>query len=310
MKYTSYKNHPILYFDMGYNAAPFSMKYQFTNDIDKVKYRHNFKSMLGIGFAYKWFSIRLGAALVGNVRPISRYGKANYYDIGINFTIKKTYSEIDFRSYLGYVVKDSKDWDTTYNDLKPNDVDQQLASYNIAMSMWYFDNEHFKIDPFNGIKGRYNRPVTTWYLAGRFDVYGITNQNGTSIVPLQLIDSTNTKTGASALTAGDFGVIPGIGHANRFGNWQYGAMFAFGPRIQGKTYSVNGASTTLLGIVPRYDLKLIAGYNVPKFFAILSFELDNKSIVFQKFKYHQTYYRMRLSVGYHFKEKAKKKPKN
>lgn len=302
LKYTSYKNQPIFYLDIGYNAAPFSMKYPFTNQIDKVKYRHNFKTMLGFGFSYKWFSVRLGAALVGDVRPISRYGQANYVDLGVNFSIKKTYSEIDFRSYSGYVIKDSKNWDSTYNDLRPNDTEQSIASYNVAFSMWYFDNKNFKMDPFNGIKGRYNKPVTTWYLAGRFDVFGLNNQNG-SIVPVQLIDSTNTKTGSSGLNAVDVGVIPGIGHSNRFRNWQYGAMFAFGPRIQSKSYHVNGQNTSLLGMVFRYDIKLVAGYNVPRFFALLSVDFDNKSISFQEFKYQQSFYRMRLSVGWRFNTK-------
>lgn len=302
LKYTSYKNQPIFYLDIGYNAAPSSIKYPFTNEIDKIKFRHNFKTMLGFGFSYKWFSVRLGAALVGDVRPVSRYGKANYIDLGINFSIKKTYSEIDFRNYTGYVIKDARNWDTTFHDLRPNDTEQLIGSYNIAFSMWYFDNKNFKMDPFNGIKGRYNKPVTTWYLAGRFDVYGLNDQVG-SIVPSQLIDTTNTKTGASGLNAVDIGVIPGVGHSNRHKKFQYGAMLAFGPRIQSKTYTVNGQNTNLLGIVLRYDIKLVAGYNVPKFFALLSVDFDNKSIAFNDFKYQQSFYRMRLSVGWRFNTK-------
>lgn len=304
--YISYKENPILYLDLGYNAAPASIKYDFGNGIEKIKFRHNFKTMLGFGFSYKWFSIRLGAALVGNVRPVSRYGKANYVDLGINFSIKKTYSELDFRSYSGYVIQDAKDWDTTLNDLRPNDVSQDIRSYNVAFSMWYFDNLKFRIDPFQGIKGQYTQAVTTWYLEGKLDFYGIYNTFG-SIIPVQLFDSTNTKTGASNYSALDFGVIPGIGHVNKIKNWQFGAMFAFGPRIQLKSYNVNGTPTSVMGLVARYDVRLIAGYTVPQFFAMFSLELDNKSIAFQDLNYKQSFYRMRLSIGYRFKTKEEKK---
>ncbi len=306
--YISYKQNPIFYLDLGYNAAPARIKYDFGNGIEKIKLRHNFKTMIGLGFSHKWLSVRLGAALVGNVRPVSRYGKANYVDLGINFSIKKTYSELDFRSYSGYVIKNSKDWDTSFNDIRPNDVDQDIRSYNVAFSMWYFDNVKFRTDPFRGIKGEYKQAVTTWYLDGKLDVYGILNNKG-SIIPVQLFDSTNTKTGAVSYSALDFGVIPGIGHVNRFKNWQYGAMFAFGPRIQVKSYNVNNTPTSLLAIVARYDIRLIAGYTVPKFFAMFSLEFDNKTIGFQSLKYRQSFYRMRLSVGYRFKSTEQKKNK-
>jgi hypothetical protein len=303
--YISYKPNAIAYLDLGYNAAPASIKYDFGNGLEKIKLRHNFKTMLGFGFSYKWFSIRLGAALVGNVRPISRYGSANYIDLGVNFSIKKTYSELDFRSYGGYILKNAKDWDTSYNDLHPNNTGEDIRSFNVALSMWYFDNVKFRIDPFRGIKGQYTQAVTTWYLDGKLDLYGIYNSYG-SLIPVQLYDSTNTKTRSSSFSGLDIGVIPGIGHVNKINNWQLGAMLTFGPRIQLKSYNVNGVGTSLMGIVPRYDVRLIAGYTVPQFFAMFSLELDNKSIVFQNLKYKQSFYRMRLSIGYRFKTKEEK----
>lgn len=304
--YISYKPNVILYADLGYNAAPASIRYDFGQGIDKIKLRHNFKTMIGFGFSYKWFSIRLGAALVGNVRPISRYGKANYVDLGINFSIKKTYSEIDFRTYSGYVLKDAKDWDSTFNAIRPNDVGQDIRTFNFALSMWYFDNVKFRIDPFLGVKGQYKRPVTTWFLEGKLDVFGIGNNLG-SIIPAQLYDTTNTKTRAVSYSAVDFGVIPGIGHVNNVKNWQYGMMLALGPMIQFKGYNVDGVATSLAGIVGRYDVRLIAGYTVPQFFAMFSLELDNKSITFAQLKYKQSFYRMRLSLGYRFKTKEQRK---
>lgn len=305
--YTLYKDHPTVFGDVGYNSAPFSMKYDFGNGIDKVKYRHNFKTMLGFGFAYKWFSLRLSGAVIGNSRPVSRFGEANYIDLGLNFSFKKTHYEVNLRTYSGYVVVNAKDWDTTLNDLKPNDITQTIGSYNLSLAMWYFHNKNFKISPFNGVRGKYNKPVTTWYLAGKFDIYGLQNEKG-SIIPKLLIDTTNSKTASSSLAAVDLGVIPGVGHVGTIKkNWQYGAMFAFGPRLQLKSYTLNGTPTSLLGIVARYDIQMMFGYNVPKFFAIFSLEFDNKSIGFLQMKYHQSFYSMRLSLGYRFKERKKVK---
>lgn len=302
LAYTSYKQNVILFSDFGYNAAPFSIRYPFPNGIDKIKYRHNFKTMIGFGFSYKWFSVRLGAALIGNTRPQSEYGKASYFDIGLNFSIKKTYSEIDLRVYNGYVLKDAYKWNDSLNQLNPNDISQKITTYNVAFKMWYLDNKNFRMDPFNGIKGHYNRRVTTWYLAGRLDMYGAGNESG-SLASAQLYDSTNTKTGAASLFGMDIGVIPGIGHVWRKNNWQFGGMLALGPRIQIKSYNVDGQNNGLIGIVARYDVRIVGGYSVPRFFSLISFDMDNKSISFDKFKYYQSFYALRLTLGYRFSSK-------
>lgn len=302
--FTSYKNHPIMYMDLGYNAAPCSIKYPFSSGIKEIEFRHNFKTMLGIGFAHKWFALRLSAALMGNSKPVSRYGKANYLDVGANFSIKKTYSEINFRIYSGYVIKDAKDWDTSFNNLIPNDTKQAINTYNVDFSCWYFDNPNFKIDAFYGKRAHYNKSLTTWYLDGKLDFYGIKNDKG-SLIPTLLADTLNTKTRATAFSAVDLGVIPGMAHVSRVNNWQFGMMAGLGPRIQFKGYTVDGVATNLSAIVLRYNARFIAGYSVPKFFSVFSLELDNKSIKFNDFKYRLWFYSMRVSVGYRFKNTKK-----
>lgn len=302
--YTSYKNNPIMYMDLGYNAAPSSIKYPFPSGIKEIEFRHNFKTMVGVGFAYKWFALRLSAALIGNSKPISRFGEAQYLDFGANFSLKKTYSEVNLRIYSGYVIKNAKDWDTSFNDLKPNDTKQTINTHNIDFSFWYFDNPNFKIDAFNGKRAYYNKPVTTWYLDGKVDFYGINNDKG-SLIPSLLSDSTNTKTRAKAYNAVDLGVIPGIAHVTRLKNWQFGMMAGLGPRLQIKGYSVDGVSSSLASVVLRYNARFVAGYSVPKFFSMFSLELDNKSIKFNDLKYRLWYYSMRVSIGYRFKNTKK-----
>lgn len=294
--------------DIGFSTAPAEIKYPFNDQISSIKYQHNNKMMLGIGFSYRWLSVRIGAALIGNSRPVSQYGKANYFDIGTQFSIKKVYSEIDVRNYSGYVLRNAFLWDSTFSLADPNDKNRDINVYNIGAKMWYLHNKDFRMDPFTGNRGVYNKQVLTWYLAGRLDLYGINSKRGT-LVPAILQDSTNTKTASSALSAVEFGVIPGFGYVNRVKRFQFGFMVALGPRLQLKSYNVNGVNTSLAGIVARYDFKAIFGYNVPRFFAMMHIEADNKSIHFGDFKYNQTFFYLKVQAGYRFKEKLPKKPK-
>lgn len=308
LPYTSYRYHPIIFADLGFSAAPASLKYPYNNQIKELQFKHNNKIMFGIGASYRWFAFRIGAALVGNFKPTSKYGKSNYYDLGVQFSIKKYYSEIDFRYYTNYVIENAYNWDPTYTKELPNDRNQNIDVYNVAMKMWYLNNSNFKMDAFTGNRGSYKRPVFTWYLGGRLDFYGITNKTG-SLIPTLLQDSTNTKTNSSAFNAIELGVIPGVGYVTKRKNFQFGIMAAVGPMLQLKSYTVNNSPTGLAGIVLRYDFKMIFGYNVPRCFVMAHVEFDTKSIGFDKLKYMQTFYSFKVQAGYRFKEKIPKKGK-
>lgn len=306
MPYTSYRFHPIVFTDIGFSTAPANIKYPYNDQLSKIQFRHNNKMMLGIGFSYRWLSFRIGAALIGNSRPVSKFGRANYIDLGTQFSVKKVYAEIDVRNYTGYVLRNAFLWDSTYSLSQPNDKNQDINIYNVSAKMWYLHNQHFRMDPFTGNRGVYNKQVMTWYLAGRLDAYGINNKNR-SLIPVSLHDSTNTKTTSTALSAIEFGVIPGFGYVNRIKKIQFGIMVAAGPRIQSKSYKLEGNDTGKAGIVARYDFKAIVGYNVPRFFAMMHLEIDNKSIHFADLKYNQTFFYFKVQTGYRFREKLPKK---
>lgn len=308
LPYTSYKFHPIIFTDIGFSSAPANIKYPFNDQISKIQYRHNNKLILGLGFSYRWFSLRIGAALIGNFRPVSKFGKTNYFDIGTQFSFRKLYTELDLRSYSGYVLKNAFLWDSTYNFARPNDLDQGIRVYDFNVKMWYLHNPNFRMDPFTGNRGVYNKQVMTWYLAGRMDFYGINNHDN-PLIPLSLHDSTNTKVSASSLSAFEIGVIPGFAYVNKIKNFQFGVMGAVGPRLQIKSYKVAGEDTGKAAIVARYDFKVIFGYNVPRFFVMAHIEVDNKSIHFDNFKYNQTFFYFKVQTGYRFKEKLPKKQK-
>jgi len=308
LPYTSYRNHPIVFMDFGFSDAPADIKYPFANYVNSISYRHNNKMMLGIGFSHRWFALRVGAALIGNSKPVSQFGKSRYIDIGTQFSVKRVYAEIDFRNYSGYVLRNAYKWDSNYTIANPNNKDEDINVYNLALKMWYLHNKDFRIDPFTGNRGVYNKQVMTWFLAGRIDFYGIRNGIG-PLAPTVLIDSTNSKTGAWELSAFETGVIPGYGYVNRIGKFQFGVMAAVGPRLQFKSYRIDSENTSNAAIVARYDFKAIFGYNVPKYFAMVHLEMDNKSIHYSKFKYNQFFLYVKVQAGYRFKEKPPKEKK-
>ena len=206
--YTSFKKKLVIYADLGYTTAPFSLNYNFTPEIDKLKYRNNFRTVLGFGVSYKWFALRVGIPLPGNVRPISQYGNTVHYDLGVDFTIKKTFCDLDIRNYQGYAIKNAKDWNDTLNDLKPNDIRSITNAVSLSANVWYFHDHNFKMSALKGKTAHYNKEVKTWYIKNSLSIFGV--GNGTqSIVPSQLVDTLNSKTETNVISSVDFGFIPG-----------------------------------------------------------------------------------------------------
>ncbi len=307
--YTLYKEKFVVYSDLGFSAAPFSIRYPFTESIKVLNYKNNFKAILGLGVSYKWFALRLGIPLPGNIRPVSRFGRTINFDLGVDFTIKKTFCDIDIKNYKGYAIRNAKQWNDTLDGLNPHDIRPNTNATSFSINVWYFHEKDFKMTALRGKVGHYNREVKTWYLKNTLNVFGVGNNNE-SIVPDMLIDPKITRTAAYTFSSADIGVIPGYAYVNRMNNWQYSALVGLGAVVQTKFYAVDGFTRGFLGLAPRYDIRLIGGYSVPNYFVFLLTDFDNKSIRFDKLVYRQYYYTIRLVGGYRFKTKEKDKKKN
>lgn len=305
LPYTLFRDKIVLYSDVGFTTAPFSLHYDFTSDIDKLKFKNNFRTTLGIGGSYKWFAMRLAIPLPGNVKSVGRYGNTVHYDLGVDFTIKKTFCDIDIRNYLGYAIKNAKKWNDTLNDLHPNDIRKNVNAVSFSANVWYFNDKNFKMSALRGKTGHYNKEVRTWYLKNTFNIFGVGN-GASSLVPTELIDTLNSKTGTNFLSSVDIGVIPGYAYVNKIKNWQFSILGGIGGVIQGKFYNVNGNTRGFLGLAPRYDFKLIGGYTIPKYFVFLVTDFDNKSIRFNDFVYRQTFYSIKIVAGMRLDKKQKK----
>lgn len=311
LPYESYKNKIVTYSDFGYTSGPFSIKYDYPGATEKLKYRNNYKNVLGFGICYKWFSLRLSFALPGNAKSEDKFGKTTYFAIGSNFTIKKFYWDLDIKTFGGYAIKNAYHWNDTLSPSIPNDIRPNTKSFGVSVNTWYFRDKHFKMSAIIGITGHYLREVKTWYLKGTFNIYGIGNESS-SIIPTPLTDPLNTKTSSTSYSAADIGVIPGYAYVNRKNNWQYSGLFGLGAVLQSKFYTVNGTTRGFLGLAPRYDIRFIGGYSVPRYFVFLVTEIDNKSIRFNDLVYRQSFYSIKLVAGIRFnvkKEEEKKKKK-
>lgn len=294
--YTIYKQKLVLYSDLGYRSSPFSIKYQFTPEIDKIKFKHNLRTIMGVGFHYKWLAFRVGFSLPGTIRPPSKYGNSKHINLGVQFSVKRTFIDLDLRYDSGYVVMNAYRWNDSLTPEYPNDLSEDIRSANLSANVWYFKNKNFHMKPVLGRVGHYNKEVKTFYLKSTLNFFGAGNNSGI-LIPPPLRDSLKDKTRSKSVTALDLGVVPGFAYVNRINNWQFSFFTGLGGVIQSKFYTTPLATRGFLGIAPRVDVRFIGGYNDPKYFCHLATEFDIKSIRFQKFKYNQIYYSLQVVGG-------------
>ncbi|MBM3452080.1 MAG: DUF4421 domain-containing protein [Bacteroidetes bacterium] len=302
LKITDFRKNVVVYSDLGFNSAPFTISYPFSAEINKLTFKNNFRTFLGIGVAYKWFSLRLGFPILSSYRPVEKYGNTNQFNFGFDYSLFKTFCDLDFSYLEGYSIQKANRWDPSKN---PNDIQSKLVSFNLALNGWYFHDKDFKMNALLGKRAHYTKEVKTWYLKGTINLFGIDNKEN-SVIPQQLIDLSNSKTKLTKINSFDFGIIPGYAYVNRIKNWQFCGWFGFGPVIQSKFYSYPGNNRGFLGIAPRYDLRLMGGYSLPKYFIFLITDFDNKSIRFSDLVIRQYFYSIKLVAGYRFNEKKKK----
>ena len=296
LPYELYDDKLVLYSDLGFNSAPSSINYPFNSTVEKLKLRNNYNALLGLGFSYKWLSFRFSFAVPGASRAKSRYGTSNYYNFGVDFSLKRFFFDVDLQGNQGYAYKNAYKWNDSLNKLKPNIIREDLNTFSFSLNTWHFFNDHFKMQSFRGSTGAYTKDIQSFYLKYTFNVYNLYS-NEKAIIPYQLIDSTNSKTGTSVVGAVDLGVLPGFAYVKRLNNFQIGAMGGIGVVVQSKFYKFDDNLRNFIGLAPRYDIKLIAGYNKPKYYVMLVTDFDNKSFRFNDLIFRQTYYSMRLVGG-------------
>jgi len=291
-----FKHKKVFYADIGYNTSPFNIVYPFNDQTNVLKFKNNFKTFLGLGFAYKWFNLRIGFPVIGYVKPIDQWGESQQFNLGLNFSVKNLFFDFDFKTVQGYAIKDYYEIDSSSASSSDNRIIPSVGITNFSLNGWYFHSRNFKMSALRGLQAHYNQPVQTWYIKGSVNVFGVDN-NGKAIIPPVFIDDVESKTQATVFSAFDFGVIPGYAYVTRIKNWQFSGWLGLGGVIQSKFYILPGQTRGFIGLAPRYDVRFIGGYTDDKYFVFLVSEFDNKSIRFIDLKYRQYFYSVRISAG-------------
>jgi hypothetical protein len=257
-----------------------------------LKYKNNFKPILGLAYAYKWFSMRIALPILPGVRSTEKYGKSKQFGLGFDYSLKRLYTDLDFRIIQGYAIKDAYAFDTSLAENTPNSILPELGSLNLALNLWYFNHDDFKMNALQGRRAHFEKQVHTWYLKGTLNYFGVTNARG-EIIPSLLQDESQSKTSAQGYSALDFGIIPGYAYANRINNWQISGWAGLGPVVQSKFYTLETGVQGFLGLAPRYDIRFVGGYSNNQRFFLLAANFDNKSIAFNSLAYKQYFYTIR-----------------
>ena len=288
-----------MYSDLGYNANPFSLQGNFNQQLTDLSYKNNFSPFLGLGFAYKWFHLRVGFPIIGNVRSASKFGQTTQYNFAYDLTYKKVWYDLEFKSTFGYALKNAGQFDTTASTQKPHMILPNVRSFNVMMNGWYFHNPEFQMNGLLGKRAHYTKEILTWYLKGTINYFGSAHKNG-SLIPAQLQNQEVPMQNLHQLQAFDFGAIPGLAYVNRKNNWQLGGWFGLGPVVQIKGYETPTNSKLLLGIAPRFDMRMMGGYSSDERFFFLVTDFDNKSIRYNELNYRQLYYAIKFVAGFRF----------
>ena len=288
-----------MYSDVGYNANPFSLRGNFGQNVNELSYKNNFSPFLGLGFAYKWFHLRVGFPIIGNIRSASKFGQTTQYNFAYDLTYKKVWYDFEFKSTFGYALKNAAQWDTSSNDQQPHKILPKVQSLNLMMNGWYFKNPEFQMNGLLGKRAHYTKEILTWYLKGTINYFGSANRNG-SLVPEQIQDPQIPIQTLTQLQAFDFGVVPGVAYVNRKNNWQIGGWLGLGPVIQIKGYETPDYSKLFLGLAPRFDMRFMGGYSSDERFFFIVTDFDNKSIRYNELNYRQLYYAIKFVAGFRF----------
>ena len=284
-----------MYADLGYNVNPFRLSYAFDAQTNSLAYKNNYSPFLGLGFAYKWFHLRLGFPVIGNLRSPSKYGKTTQYNFAYDLTYKRVWYDFEFKSTFGYALN------------QPKVILPDAYSINVMANGWYFGNPDFQMNGLLGKRAHYNAQILTWYLKGTLNYFGSGNPSG-SLIPMAFQNPNDPLTTITKLKALDLGAAPGLAYVKRHKNWQIGGWAGVGPVVQFKEYETAGFSKISIGLAPRYDIRLMGGYSSDEKFFFLVSDFDNKSMRFDDFRYRQIYFALKFVAGYRFKQKEKISP--
>jgi hypothetical protein len=295
----NYEDKLIVYNDLGFSASPFTIKSDFKGATSKLNYSHNFRLQYGFGFSYRWFNLHLNLPLPVYTKALSRYGENVTYGIQFNLNPKRLQFEIDAKLIKGFAIKNAYYYNDSLNELSPNTVQPSTKLIYFGTKAWYFGNENFKLKYLNGMTSVYNQNVISWFANTAFRFNSLNDEFG--ITPSIIQNDTVSITKATKFSSGELSFIPGFSGVFVHNNLQFSLICGLGGAFQLKQYVINENNRTFLGLVPRYEVGINAGYSETNYFIFLTSDFENINLNWKDLKYNQFYYALKIRIGYRFK---------
>lgn len=303
--YTLYKKRLIISLESGFNSSPltFGLKY---GEVKEVRFTPNPPWIIKPSICYYGVTLRIGFKLPANLLSTKEYTKTSYFDVDLNFAIKRrVYFGFDFQYYKGFTLMNQANYDTSGVIRGNNGIYPNLNTTEAGINVRFFFNKKFNYKAALGIQGDYKTSVFSPYIYGYLGGYGVGNNNN-FIFPNALHNESVSISKARNISSFEFGAIPGVAGVFRKGWFQGNMILGFGPLIQTKSYISSEASRGYLGLNLRTDLQLSLGVQKDKWYLLLNSDFKFRTIKINPVKFNQYYYYVRLVAGYRFHVKTPK----
>ncbi len=286
-----YYDKIISYTDVGYYSCPFEIK---INQLGTLNYRNNIKPFIGIGFNYKWGSLRIGSLINYNLKGLENFGSTKIFKIGTEFFYKRFLFDLSFYRLKGYTLVDNSNFTTNQFNIY-DDITFQSS----ALNTWFFINKNFSHHALKGIKQAVKKNNWSLYFKNTNGYTSI--QNNASIIPSDLNNSKSISYDFTKINAFEMGLLFGVATAIKFKhNFQLGSMFGYGGVLIDRSLNTGQHNKNWIGLSSRYDFHIYGGYNKKNFFLMNYLDLEQRNIQFTNFEVNSRLISYRLVVGYRF----------
>ena len=303
--YTLHKKRLIVSLESGFNSSPLTFDLKYGN-VKKISFVPNPPWIIKPSICYYGVTLGIGFKLPANLLSTSKYTKTSYFDVGLNFAIKKRiYFGLDFQYYKGFTLVNQGNFDTSGVIRANNGIYPNFNTVEAGINVRYFFSKKFNYKAALGVQGHYNKSVWSPYIYGYFGGYGVGN-NSNFIFPEALHGKSATNSKARNISSFEFGVIPGIAGVLRKGWFQGNMILGFGPLIQAKSFAAAEISRGFLGLNLRTDMQISLGIQKDKWFLLLNSDFKFRTIKINPITFNQYYYDIRIVAGYRIHVKTPK----
>lgn len=304
--YNLYKRRWIIDIGTGFNSTHLSYNLKYDGH-GKVNMIPNTPFVFQAGVHYLGVRLGLTFKLPVNTLNPKLYGKSNYLNLDLGFAIKRINFAVDINYFKGFAYLNQQAADTVALTEK-HGIHPDYTTATVGLHVRYFFRKGFHYKAFQGKVADYKRSSLSPYIYGYLGGIGISNEKNYLLSDFQRTVSEDNSN-MNRLGSFELGAIPGLAYVYKKDWFQGGILAGFGPLLQVKSYKTPDNSRGFLGLSTRTDLMLVLGVQKTKWFLNLSGEFQFRRINIKNINFQQYYFDVRLSGGYRFKEKTRKKKK-